>query len=462
MSIQYPLIPTEQFHQRRHRLQIMMAEPILLMGNCEQSRNFPANPLPFRQDSTFWYFTGLNQPNAAWFSSPSEDILFLPAQDPSDVLWHGPQESNDEIARRLGFSNWLPKESLSAFITKHPNVHSIAIADIETNQWLSQVLGGIFVFGLHNGSEELIDCIIRMRRILDDAELEQLRWTAKITDKAHRSAMAQTFINGHELDVAAAFHHPIHKAGLNTAYHSIVTVDGEILHNHAYKNTLRNGDLLLLDGGAESPYGYATDVTRTWPVSGQFTPQQSSAYQAVLQSQEQGIDMVRPGNRYRDIHMAVALTLAEFLVDEQLLIGSPTDLVAQGAHALFFPHGVGHLLGLDVHDMENFGDRAAYAKGRTRSPQFGTGYLRMDMDLEPNMVVTIEPGFYICPAIFSDNTLYETFKNIVNWDRLEQWKEFGGIRIEDDIRCTADTPENITAMIPKKIEALTTIVGSGH
>ena len=212
--------------------------------------------------------------------------------------------------------------------------------------------------------------------------------------------MAQTFINGHERDVAAAFHHPIQKAGLGTAYHSIVTVDGEILHNHAYKNTLQNGDLLLLDGGAESPYGYATDVTRTWPVSGQFSPEQYRAYQAVLQSQEQAIDMVRPGTRYRDIHMAVSLTLAEFLVDEQLLIGSPEDLVERGAHALFFPHGVGHLLGLDVHDMENFGDRAAYAEGRIRSTQFGTGYLRMDMDLEPNMVVTIEPGFYICPGLY--------------------------------------------------------------
>ena len=317
MNTQHPKIPTVQFHQRRQRLQSMMAEPILLMGNCEHARNFPANPLPFRQDSTFWYFTGFNQPNSAWFSNSSEDILFLPEQDPSDVLWHGPQESNDEIAERLGFATWLPRRTLPSFIAQHKNVHSIAIADLETNQWLSQVLSDDFVFGRHNGSAELIDCIIRMRRILDETEIEQLRWTAKITDKAHRSAMAKTFVNGHELDVAAAFHHPIHKAGLGTAYHSIVTVDGEILHNHAYKNTLRNGDLLLLDGGAESPYGYATDVTRTLPVSGQFTSQQYHAYQAVLQSQEQAIKMVRPGTRYRDIHMAVALTLAEFLVDEQ-------------------------------------------------------------------------------------------------------------------------------------------------
>ena len=172
-----------------------------------------------------------------------------------------------------------------------------------------------------------------MRRILDEDELEQLRWTAKTTNKAHRSAMQHTRVGGHELDVAAAFHHPIQKAGLGTAYHSIVTVDGEILHNHAYKNQLKQEDLLLLDGGAESPFGYATDVTRTWPVSGAFSPRQHRAYQAVLRSQEEAIDMVRPV-RYRDIHMTASLALAGS-VDENSdrLAGR---LVHQGAHALFF------------------------------------------------------------------------------------------------------------------------------
>ena len=458
--MQHPVIPTTRFVQRRQRLQNMMNGSILLMGNRDHPRNFPANTLPFRQDSTFWYYTGVDHPNAAWFSSSSEDILFLPAQHPSDVLWHGPHESNEEIARRLGFLNWKPRASLDAFMQQQRDVHSIAIADIETNQWLSKLLDMDLIFGQHNGSEGLIDSVIEMRRILDDDEIRQLRWTAQITDQAHRSAMQHTKVGGHELDVAAAFHHPIQKAGLQTAYHSIVTVDGEILHNHAYKNHLKDGDLLLLDGGAESPFGYATDVTRTWPVSGEFSPRQRRAYAAVLRSQEQAVAMVRPGVRYRDVHMAASLILTEFLVDEKLLIGNPEDLVKQGAHALFFPHGIGHLLSLDVHDMENFGDRAAYAKGRTRSAQFGTGYLRMDMDLEPNMVVTIEPGFYICPAIFADQTLYATFKDVVNWDVLEHWKGFGGIRIEDDIRCTTEGPENLTAMIPKQIDELTSIVGS--
>ena len=153
--MEHPAIPTTRFIERRQRLKNRMNGSILLMGNCEFPRNFPANTLPFRQDSTFWYYTGFNQPNAAWFSSPTDDILFLPTQHPSDVLWHGPHESNDEIAQRLGFSAWKPRESLLAFMQQHSNVHSIAIADVETNQWLSQLLGMKMVFGQHNGSEEL-------------------------------------------------------------------------------------------------------------------------------------------------------------------------------------------------------------------------------------------------------------------------------------------------------------------
>lgn len=456
-----PTIEHTHFIERRNHLRQQVDGNILLLGNTQKARNFPANHLPFRQDSSFWYYTGCTIPNAAWFTSDTEDILFLPAQESDDVLWHGEQESNDTITKRLGFNRWLPRESLDQFIQKQDieKIHSIAIANTESNHWLSNMLGTPFCFGKTNGSDTLIDAIITQRRILSHQELEQLRWTAQVTKNAHTSAMQATRIGGHEREVAAAFHYPIHRAGLSTAYHSIVTVDGEVLHNHAYRNPLQDGDLLLLDGGAESPFGYATDVTRTWPVSGRFSDQQRRAYTAVLEAQQVSINMVRPGVRYRDIHMATCQVLAEFLVEEGLLKGKPTYLVEQGVHALFFPHGVGHLLGLDVHDMENFGDRVAYAEGRTRSTQFGTAYLRMDLDLESNMVVTIEPGFYVCPAIFQNKTLRERFQQQVDWEVLETWMDFGGIRIEDDIRCTEDEPENLTADIPKSIADLENIIG---
>jgi Xaa-Pro aminopeptidase len=233
-----------------------------------------------------------------------------------------------------------------------------------------------------------------------------------------------------------------------------VTVRGEVLHNFNHVNTAQAGQLLLLDGGAEAQSGYATDVTRTWPVSGRFEARQLAAYEAVLASQLSGIEKVRSGTRYRDVHMQSALVLAQFLADEGLVKCSPEVAVEAGAHALFFPHGVGHLIGLDVHDMENFGDRASYPPGRARSSQFGTGYLRLDLDLEPGMVVTVEPGFYVVPAILEDPSLRAQFSDLVDFDKAEDWNGFGGIRIEDDVAVTADAPEVITGSIPKTVDDL--------
>jgi Xaa-Pro aminopeptidase len=250
-------------------------------------------------------------------------------------------------------------------------------------------------------------------------------------------------------------------SGHGLPYDPILTVRGEVLHNFHAMNRLEAGQLLLLDGGAESPAGYATDVTRTWPVSGRFDGRQAAAYDAVLEAQLAAIDRVRPGTRYRDIHLTASRVLATWLVDEGLLTGEVDALVEAGAHALFFPHGVGHLIGLDVHDLENFGDRPAYAAGRSRSPQFGTGYLRLDLDLEPGMVVTIEPGFYVVPAILADAALTDRFRGMVDLGAARAWEGFGGIRIEDDVAVTAGEPDVLTDAIPKRVEALEALVGTG-
>jgi Xaa-Pro aminopeptidase len=424
-------------------------------------RNFPANSLSFRQDSSFWYFSGCTVPGSVICILSEEHLLFLPEQDPDDELWHGHTLSNVEIGMNLGFTKVLNVTDLPQFIASlnAHNIQTIAIGNSDVNRWASKLVNTPLTFGTENGSKQLIRSIISMRRVLDNDEIEQLRWTSEITRLAHINAMRQTKVKGHEREIAAAFHYPILQAGLETAYHSIVTTRGEVLHNHLYTNSLKDGDLLLLDGGAESPNGYATDVTRTWPVNGRFNSRQSGAYEAVLQAQTKAISMVRPGARYLDIHTQSCLILAEYLFSEGLLKIPAEDAVEMGAHAIFFPHGLGHLLGLDVHDMENFGDIAAYASGRNRSQQFGTAYLRMDMDLIPNMVVMIEPGLYIVPAIIHNQRLQDTFKNAVNWSLAEQWIGFGGIRIEDDIRCTESEPENFSALIPKSIQDIESLVG---
>jgi Xaa-Pro aminopeptidase len=207
--------------------------------------------------------------------------------------------------------------------------------------------------------------------------------------------------------------------------------------------------------------GYSSDVTRTWPVTGRFDGRQAAMYGLCLAAQKWGIEQVRPGTRYRDIHFGCMKIIATGLREEGLLRCSAEEAVETGAVGLFFPHGVGHLLGLDVHDLENFGDRPAYAPGRTRPTQFGARYLRMDLDLEPGIVLTIEPGIYFVPAILHDPGLRTEHCDRVNFEKAESFLGFGGIRIEDDVLVTEGAPEVLTAAIPKEIAELEAVVGTG-
>ena len=445
--------------KRRSALTQAVAAPILLMGNGHRPRNLPMSTVPFRQDSTFLYFTGCNEPGAAVLITETESTLYLPTPADDDALWHGTSATIEETGAKLGFAAVRPADRLEHDARALDGLVTIAVPDLAQTLRASRMVGQPLSYGQNNGDPFLIDAIIRMRRILSDAEIDAMKAAAAVTRDAHIAAMTATEPGTSEQRIAAAFHDVVMQSGLTLAYPSIVTVRGEVLHNFRYTNTLTAGDLLLLDGGAESPLGYATDVTRTWPVSGAFTPRQQAAYEAVLASQLAGIGMVRTGTRYRDIHTQCSLVLAQFLADEGLIRCSPEDAVATGAHALFFPHGVGHLIGLDVHDLENFGDIAAYGPGRTRSKQFGTGYLRLDLDLEAGMVVTIEPGFYIVPAILHDPTLRERFSNAVDFAAAEQWVGFGGIRIEDDVAATDHGPDVITQGIPKTVAELESTIG---
>jgi Xaa-Pro aminopeptidase len=241
---------------------------------------------------------------------------------------------------------------------------------------------------------------------------------------------------------------------MTCAYSSIVTVQGEVLHNNHYHHAIQSGDLLLADVGAEAESGWASDVTRTWAVSGQFSPTQRAIYEIVLAAHDLSIEAARPGVEYKDLHLMACEAIAAGLVELGILRGQPEDLVAMDAHALFFPHGVGHVLGLDVHDMEDLGDLAGYEEGRVRSDRFGLGYLRLDRPLRAGMIVTIEPGFYQVPAILQDPERREKYKDVVNWERLEAFADVRGIRIEDDVLITETGNEVLTAALPTVIEAI--------
>lgn len=449
---------SKEFHRsRRIVLERSVASPILLMGNGHRARNLPMNRVSFRQDSSFLYCTGCLEPNAALMILGGESILFLEDHPPEDALWHGPTASLEDRKCRYGVDRVVPITSLENFCSSISSISTIAVADEQVNHRTSQIVGTPLSFGSDLGSLPLIDGLIAMRRILQEEELTAIRKTMETTRRAHIAAMQATEVGGHERLVAAAFHYELAKDGLKSAYHSIVTVRGEILHNESYQNPLCAGQLLLLDGGAEAHSGYANDITRTWPVSNEWTPKQKRAYGAVLHAQKESIAQVVAGNRYRNVHDASSRVIASFLHDEGLLRISVEEAVERGAHALFFPHGVGHLLGLDVHDMENFGDRPSYPSGRSRSDQFGTGYLRMDLDLEPGMLVTVEPGFYIVPSILNNQVLRDRFYDAYNWDKVEEWSGFGGIRIEDNVLCTRGKPDVLSSKIPKEIEEINAI-----
>jgi Xaa-Pro aminopeptidase len=261
-----------------------------------------------------------------------------------------------------------------------------------------------------------------------------------------------------EAEVRAAMEAVIMGQNMTNAYTSIVTVHGEVLHNTHYYHSLQPGDLLLADMGAETQTGWAADITRTWPVSGKFSSTQRDIYDIVLAAHDACIQNIAPGVEYAEIHLLAATIIAEGLVDLGILQGKPEDLVKMDLHALFFPHGIGHLLGLDVHDMEDLGDIAGYDEGRNRSSRFGLSYLRLNRPLRAGMLVTIEPGFYQVPAILNDPKIRDQYQYLVNWERLEKFADVRGIRIEDDVLVTASGSEVLTSSLPSQATAIEDLV----
>jgi Xaa-Pro aminopeptidase len=279
------------------------------------------------------------------------------------------------------------------------------------------------------------------------------------TTLTHRAAMRATRPGQREAELLGSMLAEMTACGMEPAYSPILTVHGEILHNETHANTLWPTDLVLADVGAETPEGWASDVTRTWPTTGRFSASQRAMYEVVLEAQKAAIEAVRPGVRFRDVHEIASRRLLEGLIDLRILRGNLDALHERGAHTLFFFHGIGHLIGLDVHDLEDLGDRAGYAPGRVRSSRFGDAYLRLDRDLSPGMAVTIEPGLYQVPAILEDQERLALFADVLCRDKLAAFADVRGIRIEDDVLVTPKGHRVLTEGIPKSIEEIESIVG---
>jgi Xaa-Pro aminopeptidase len=446
--------------ERRSRLLASLGTgAAVLYAGRSRPRNYVANPFPFRASSHFLYFVGAGIEGALlWFES-GVATLFLTEPDEDDALWHGAQPSLAQLSADLG----LPVASLATFEARVRGKKPALIAPVDNADrvWLCAQLGRD-PNASNDADAALIEAVVGLRLVHDHAAQTELRRAADVSVRAHLAGMRNTRVGDHERDVCAAMEAVFARAGFGTAYNSIVTVHGEVLHNHAHHHPLHAGDLLLADVGGETDTGYAADITRTWPVNGVFSPTQRDIYDLVLEAQRAAIEQVRPGVRYRDVHLAAARAINRGLVALGIFHGDADALTEDGAHALFFPHGIGHLLGLDVHDMEDVGDVAGYAQGRVRSKQFGLAYLRLDRDLAPGMLVTIEPGFYQVPSLLQNPQRVGLSIKALRRDRLAAFQDVRGIRIEDDVLVTKDGSDVLTQALPKAAREIEALVAEGQ
>jgi Xaa-Pro aminopeptidase len=466
-----PSAPIDTWRHRRQLLAKLVDFPVMLWSGSRPSRNFPANQYPFRASSHFLYFAGLPVEHAVIHLQNGRMTLFVDDPPPGSALWHGTAPTRDQLANQVGADAAYPLADLMP--TEMPNDLTV----LEPSPWANEAA----TIGLHSHARfdqsfildrtvaapsipnvvdlQLAKALVSLRSTHDEWAIAQIRQAVAVTVQAHQAGMRSTRRAKTEAEVRAVMEQVILAHDMTTAYNSIVTVHGEVLHNEHYHHTIQPDDLILADVGAETPTGWAADVTRTWPASGQFSATQKALYDVVLTAQTAAIAALAPGVEYRDIHLLACLKIAEGLVDVGILKGNPQSLVEMDAHALFFPHGIGHLLGLDVHDMEDLADLAGYAEGRKRSDRFGLGYLRLDRPLQSGMIVTIEPGFYQVPALLDDPYRRELFQDVVNWDKLNQFSDVRGIRIEDDILITDTGTEILTAALPTKSEAIVQMMG---
>ncbi len=447
------------YTDRRNRLKKELTSGIaLFLGNVDAAFNYPANQYHFRQDSNFSYFFGLDNPGFAGVVDVDhdKDYLFGNDVDIDDIIWMGKQPLVKDLAAQVGIENSFPYNELAAFITKALNegrtVHFLPPYRGETVVELSallsipnsQVKGAV--------SEQLIKAVVKLREIKDDHEIAEIEKALLTAYYMHTTSMKMAMPGIKEQEIAGTIEGISLALTGPVSFPIILSVDGQTLHNHSHHNILKEGRMMVTDAGSETALHYASDITRTVPVGGKFNTRQAEIYQIVLDANMRAIEAIKPGIPYRDIHFLAARTITEGLKSVGLMKGDTEAAVQAGAHTLFMPHGLGHMMGLDVHDMEGLGeDYVGYDETVKRSNEFGTAYLRLAKALKPGFVLTVEPGIYFIPDLIDKFRSEGKFTDFVQYDKLESYKDFGGIRIEDDILVTDNGSRVLGKPIPKTI-----------
>ena len=431
---------------------------VLLMGNEESPINYAGNVYRFRQDSNFLYFIGLDQAHLAAVIDLDEGSTTLFGNDLSieDVVWEGPQPTMKQLAALSGIEHTAPYTALEEALAKAKSagrtIHFTppyrAENKIRLGRWL-----GIATDDLKTAaSEVLIKAIVQQRAHKTEEEIAEMELALDITRDMHIAAMQQARPGIRESDLAGTVEGIAIARGGRPAYGTILSVNGQTLHNPYHTNVLEKGRVVLGDFGAETGRHYAGDITRAFPVDSQFTPRQKDIYNIVLEAEVKAIEACRPGIRYADVHLLAARIIVDGMKSIGLMKGNTDDAVAEGAHALFFPHGLGHMIGLDVHDMEDLGEQYVGYGDMQRSTQFGTKYLRLARALEPGFVFTVESGIYFIPELFDLWHSQGKFSEFVHYEKLDEYRQFGGIRIEDNVLITETGYRVLGPPIPKTVE----------
>lgn len=415
----------------------------MFLGNDESSSNFKDNWYPFRQDSSFLYFFGLDVPGLAAVIDIDEDqeIIFGDEFSTEQLVWHGDQARLADLAEAVGVVQTRPWQEAQTFLARasHRKIHFLPPYRPENSLKL------MHWFHLHleqiplHVSEEFIKAIAALRSIKSEEEIAEIEKAVNQTVRLHRKVMQLARPGMYEYELLGLVNGEALRSGGSLSFPPIITINGQTLHNHNYGNRLEEGKLLLADFGTESAMHYAGDMTRTFPVATRFSERQREVYEVVWKAHRAAIDALEPGVRFLDIHLLACKRLVEGLQALGLMKGDVEEAVRGGAHALFFPCGLGHLMGLDVHDMEDLGETlVGYTDELQQSTQFGLKSLRFGKELKTGQVLTVEPGIYFIPQLMDTWRSQKKHTEFINYDKLEKYRGFGGIRIEDDFLITAD------------------------
>jgi Xaa-Pro aminopeptidase len=430
--------------RRKHLKEQVRSGLILILGNEESSMNYADNTYHFRQDSSFLYLFGLDFAGLAGTIDLDEGTETIYGNDLTveDFVWMGPQPTIHERALKVGVQRTGTVAELENVLQKaksgNRKVHFLPPYRPENKLKLLKWLGVAPDKTGAEASVDLIKAVVEMRAVKAPEEIAEIDKAVVVSTDMHVAAMRMVRPGITEAEVAAEVHRVALASGGDLAFPIIATIHGETLHNHVHTNRLKSGDMFLLDAGAETALHYAGDLSSTMPVDAKFTVRQREIFEITLASHVAAVRALKPGTKHLDVHLLAAKTLAQGLKEIGLMKGDIDEAVRQGAHALFFPCGVGHMMGLDVHDMEDLGEVYVGYEGKPKFTQFGLKSLRLARELKPGFVLTIEPGTYFIPQLIDQWRAEKKFMDFLDYDRIETYKDFGGIRNEENYLITPE------------------------